>query len=291
MSNQILRPILDREDAVFPIPWQGYRIFDMHTHVYPDPIAAKAIGALNHFYSFTSECDGKLKGLLESCSHADVYGFALLGVATNAHQVEHVNQAVLRNADAARREGFRTVAFIGMHQDYADMEAEVIRAKGLGAKGVKLHPDIQRVDIDDPRLCRLYAILSEQKLPVYLHMGDHRADYRYSSPDKLVKMAKAFPHTRFIASHLGAYRAWQESDQLIGLPNVWFDTSSVLWSLEKERALELIRLFGTERVFFGTDYPVSSAVSELTRFFALPLLEEERRAILWDNAAAFLGIS
>ena len=44
-------------------------------------------------------------------------------------------------------------------------------------------------------------------------------------------------------------------------------------------------------VFFGTDYPVTSATHELQRFFALPLLYEERCAILWDNAAEFLGLS
>lgn len=291
MAKQFIQPILDREDAVYPPPWKGYRIFDMHTHVYPQEIALKAVDALNHFYSFVSECNGTLSELIDTAHRADVYGFALLGVATNAHQVEHVNQAILRNADTARREGLRAVAFMGMHQDYPDMEAEIARGKQLGAKGVKIHPDIQRVDIDDSRLCRLYAILAEQGLPVCLHMGDDRAEYRYSSPDKLVRVAKEFPKVRFIASHLGAYKAWQESDQLIGLPNVWYDTSSVLWALDQRRAVELIRLFGADRIFFGTDYPVTTATHELTRFFSLPLLEEERRAILWNNAAEFLRLS
>ena len=291
LDQQKLRPILDREDTPDQLPWKGYRIFDMHTHVYPAAIASKAVGALNHFYSFTADCDGTLEGLFQSAEEAEVYGFALLGVATNPQQVEHVNEAVLRNAAAARGAGFRSVALIGMHQDYPHMEAEIARAKLLGAKGVKIHPDIQKVDIDDPRLCRLYAILTEAELPVYFHMGDHRSEYRYSSPDKLVKVAKAFPKVRFIAAHLGAYRAWEESDQLVGLPNVWYDTSSVLWSLPETRALELIRKFGADRVFFGTDYPVTTAVKELERFFRLPLLEEERRAILWENAASFLELT
>lgn len=291
MTDLIVTPVRDEDEVDLPLLWKDYRIFDFHTHVYPDAIAAKAVDALNHFYSFTSKCSGTLSELLDGAHRAGLYGFALLGVATNAQQVEHVNQAVLRNADAARREGFRAVAFVGMHQDYADMKGEITRAIRLGTKGVKLHPDIQRVDIDDPRLCKLYGILSDYDLPVCLHMGDHRAEYRYSSPDKLARVARAFPKVRFVASHLGAYRAWQESDQLIGLPNVWYDTSSVLWALDQNRVLELIRSFGANRVFFGTDYPVTSATSELQRFFALPLLEEERRAILWDNAAEFLGIS
>ncbi len=273
-----------------PKPWADYRIFDFHTHVYPPRIAAKAVGALNHFYSFVAECEGTLADLLQKSNRDNVTGMALLGVATNAGQVEQVNEGVLRSAAAARKEGFRAVAFIGMHQDYPYMSLELRRAKMLGAKGIKLHPDIQKVDIDDPRLCKLYSLAKDFDLPICFHMGDHRADYRYSSPDKLYKIAKAFPNVRFIAAHFGAYRAWQESDLLAELPNVWFDTSSTLWALPTERAMELIRLFGTDRFFFGTDYPVTTADSELERFFKLPLTHEERKAILWDNAAEFLSL-
>ena len=268
-----------------------YKIFDIHTHTYPEAIAEKAVTSLGRFYDFVPEGQGTYAELEALGQRAEVCGFLLFSVATNGHQVPKVNDSIAALVELSRSHGFETVGFAGMHQDYPDMEGEVLRAKQLGAKGVKLHPDIQQVDIDDPRLCRLYGILARQDLPVCLHMGDHRAQYRYSSPDKLVKVAKAFPKTKFIASHLGAYRAWEESDQLIGLPNVWFDTSSVLWSLPTERTLELIRSFGVDRVFFGTDYPVTTATAELNRFFALPLLEEERRAILWDNAARFLNLS
>lgn len=265
-------------------------IFDMHTHVYPDAIAAKAVGALNAFYSFTSEGNGSLADLERHSEKAGVTGFALLGVATNAHQVTHVNEAILRNAHTAARHGFRSVAFIGMHQDYADMEGELARAKLLGAKGVKLHPDIQQVDIDDPRLLKLYSLMEGSGLALYLHMGDDRSDYRYSSADRLAKVAKAFPRLRFIAAHFGAYMAWQDSPILAGIDNIWYDTSSALWALPIEEANRLIRLFGHERLFFGTDYPVKTAETELVRFSALDLTERECKAILWENAAKFLGL-
>lgn len=266
------------------------KVFDMHTHVYPTAIADKAVSALNHFYSFTSEGVGTLDDLERRSSEAGVNGFALLGVATNAHQVGHVNEAILRNAHTAASHGFKAVAFIGMHQDYPDMEGELARGKMLGAKGVKIHPDIQQVDIDDPRLMKLYALMEGSGLAVYFHMGDDRADYRYSSADRLVKVAKQFPRLRFIAAHFGAYMAWQDSPTLADLDNVWYDTSSALWALPLEEANRLVRLFGSERLFFGTDYPVKTAKTELVRFDRLDLTEGERHAILWDNAARFLGL-
>lgn len=51
-----------------------------------------------------------------------------------------------------------------MHQDFEDMEGEIDRAIQLGLKGVKIHPDTQKVNMDDPRLMRLYEII-EGRLP------------------------------------------------------------------------------------------------------------------------------
>jgi len=86
------------------------------------------------------------------------------------------------------------------------------------------------------------------------------------------------------------YRAWEKSSLLAELDDIWFDTSSALWAMTPERATELVHELGAERVLFGTDYPVAYAKSELARFFALDLTEDERRVILYDNAARFLGL-
>ncbi len=265
-------------------------IFDMHTHVYPDAIAPKAVGALNEFYQFTSEGSGCLNDLETHSRTASVSGFALLGVATNPHQVQHVNEAILRNARTACEHGFKAAAFIGMHQDYPDKAAELSRAKLLGAKGVKIHPDIQQVNLDDPRLMELYSLMEGSDLAVYLHMGDCRTDYRFSSAKRLTKVAKQFPRLRFIAAHFGAYMAWQDSPLLVDFDNIWYDTSSALWAISVEEANRLVRLFGTERLFFGTDYPVKTAETELVRFDRLDLTENERKAVLWENAARFLKL-
>ncbi|MBO5306096.1 MAG: amidohydrolase family protein [Clostridia bacterium] len=77
---------------------------------------------------------------------------------------------------------------------------------------------------------------------------------------------------------------------LADLDNVWFDTSSALWAITPERASQLIHELGPARVMFGTDYPVAYVNSELERFLALDLSEQERRTILYDNAARFLGL-
>ena len=56
------------------------------------------------------------------------------------------------------------VGFATMHQDFEEVEREIDRAIELGLKGVKIHPDTQKVNMDDPRLMRLYEII-EGRLP------------------------------------------------------------------------------------------------------------------------------
>ena len=56
-----------------------------------------------------------------------------------------------------------------------------------------------------------------------------------------------------------------------------------------KRAKELIRLYGAERVVFGTDFPMWSVSGELNKFYDIKLTEEENRLILCDNAMRILN--
>lgn len=263
------------------------KIFDIHTHVYPESISGKAVTALNGFYNFVSEGNGTAKELRLKAGESGVSGFLLFSVATNAHQVTKVNDGIAAEVKKSRDEGFEAYGFAGMHQDFSDFAGELERVKALGLCGVKLHPDIQGVDIDDSRLLKLYELM-EGSLPLYLHMGDDRPQYRFSETDKLVRVKKLFPRLEVVAAHLGGYRAWHEADKLAELDGVWFDTSSALWMMNADAGTELIRRLGTERVMFGTDYPVKLYEAELERFFALKLTESERENILMSNAMRFL---
>ena len=88
---------------------------------------------------------------------------------------------------------------------------------------------------------------------------------------------------------LGGYERWEEArETLIGLP-IWLDTSSALWAMSPEDAVDLIRAHGVDRVVFGTDYPVNNHARELLLFNRLDLTPLERQAILHDNGARLLA--
>ena len=266
------------------------KVFDIHTHTYPEAIADRAVESLGRFYDFVPEGRGTYADLSAHAPACDVRGFLLFSVATNAHQVEKVNSTIAALAEKSRGEGYTTVGFAGMHQDFPDFEGEMKRAYDMGLRGVKLHPDIQGIDIDDPKLLPLYDML-QGWMPVYFHIGDDRPQYRFSEPKKLRRVLDMFPKLEVVAAHLGGYKASEEAiEYLSGHERVWYDTSSALWYLSTAEAERIISRLGHERVMFGSDYPVMYPASDLERFMKIPMTAAQREDILWNNAMRFLQI-
>jgi predicted TIM-barrel fold metal-dependent hydrolase len=99
-----------------------------------------------------------------------------------------------------------------------------------------------------------------------------------------------FPRLEVVAAHLGGHRAFEEAEMLAGRPNVWYDTSSALWAITPERAYDLIHKLGTDRVMFGTDYPVKLHGEEIERLLAVGLSDRELEDIFYNNAKRFLKL-
>lgn len=257
-------------------------IFDGHTHIYPDSLAEKASVALGTFYSLTIDGKGTLSDLIRNCKEAGVQGFLMLGVATSAEQVGNVNRYLKSCIDLAEKNSMEAYAFGAFHQE-CDPREVVKQIQELGLSGVKIHPDIQRVSIDDPRILRLCEEI-EGRLPINFHMGDPREEFSYSRPEKLVEILKRFPNLTVIASHLGGYSCWDRvAAWYAPYENVLFDTSSAVEYLPPDQAVRLIRTLGVHRTFFGTDYPIRTQKEGMEVFNRLELSDEERKAILWEN--------
>mgnify|MGYP004665061879 CR=1 FL=1 len=110
------------------------KIFDIHAHIFPDPIALKATDAISHFYDDEPmHGDGRLSTLLEMENAAGVTAFAAHSVATTPHQVKSINNfikaSVLAHPD-------RFVGLCTIHPGMEDPIAELERAESLGLKGI-----------------------------------------------------------------------------------------------------------------------------------------------------------
>ena len=265
------------------IKLKAARIIDAHVHIFPEKIAKKATKSIGNYYGIPMFAEGTVEDLISNGKKINVYKYIVHSTATIVEQVETINNFI---ADTqAKNESL--IGFGTLHPGLNDVEFEVKRIIALGLKGVKLHPDFQDFNIDDECVMPIYRAL-QGKLPVLIHLGDEKKTS--SSPERMANVIKEFPKLTVIAAHLGGYQMWDDSIKYLVGKNIYLDTSSSLAILDKEKAIEIIRKHGVEKVLFGTDYPMWSHEEELQRFYTLDLTDEERELILWKNASKLLNI-
>lgn len=110
---------------------------------------------------------------------------------------------------------------------------------------MKLHPDTQHVNMDDPRLMNVYEMI-EGRLPIVIHTGDYR--YDYSHPRRLMNVLKTFPDLVVDAAHFGCWSRYEVGyDILHNADNLFVDASSSQFFLGQRRTVELARMWGTDR--------------------------------------------
>ncbi len=261
---------------------EEYPIIDIHTHIFPDKVAAKAVAATGNYYGVKMYRSGTVDDLLDSGCRIGVRKYIVHSSATIAGQVRAINDYVC-SVHASNPE---CIGFATLHPGLGDIRGEVDRIISIGLKGVKLHPDFQNFAIDDEDMMPVYEAV-EGRLPVLIHMGDVNSDA--SSPLRLARILDKFPGLVVIAAHLGGYQMWDLScEHLIG-KRLYMDTSSSLAFISPAKATDMIRKHGAEKILFGSDYPMWDHKEEFERFLRLELTEEERRAILFNNAKRLLS--
>ena len=262
-----------------------YQICNAHTHIYPPKIADKAVVNIGRFYELEMDCEvGTSECLIKDGKAFGVEKYLVCSAATDPNQVESINRFVA--GECSKHPEF--LGFGTLHPDYEDIDAEVKRCMDSGLRGIKLHPDFQKFNIDDEKAMSIYKAC-QGKIPVLFHMGDAR--YDFSSPQRLAKVLNEFPQLDAFGAHLGGYSAWDKADKFLhGFDHLYFDCSSSLAFMTPERACELIHGFGTDKIFFGTDFPMWNHLGEIIRFMELGLTDDENKAILAGNFKKYFNI-
>ena len=263
-----------------------YKIIDAHCHIYPDKIAEQAAAATSDFYGgLGSTLDGTVSTLSKEAKIAGIKHCVVQSVATTPKQVSSINHFIAKSVAESNGE------FTGLgtlHPDSEDIEADVEEIISLGLRGVKLHPDIQQFKIDDYRMLKIYE-LCEGKLPLLIHTGDHR--YDLSNPNRMMPILEIYKNLTVIGAHFGGWSVWEEAtEKLCKYKNFYVDCSSSLYAMTPQKAKELIMAYGTNRVLFGTDYPMWEPKAEIERFMQIDLTDKEREDILYNNAAKMFDI-
>ncbi|NNC80480.1 MAG: amidohydrolase [Acidimicrobiales bacterium] len=256
--------------------------------------------------------EGTIGGLLGAMTNAGVSRAILLhtwlgGLERLAHpdasEADHANKLALQNREVcetadANPELIPYVAVDLHNRDHAHTRRELEELKSLGARGVKIHPSLERVAVDDPEVADLWQACVDLGLPVVAHGGQtHDSHDHHGAPVRFTAVLKAHPTLRTVVAHLGGAE-WRTVPALAAAcPNVAFDICEIIQYVGAPHAPtpselgQLISDIGSDRVLFGTDFPWYGLDDTIDRVLDIPgLSQDEKEAILGQNAARFLQL-
>ena len=263
-----------------PERWEkDMKVADIHAHAFPEKLADKAPASIGAFYGGAQMAchPASAENLAGHEREAGITRFVMSNSATTAHQVRSINDFLSQAVKGIPG----AIAFGSIFPGMEGAEEELERAKALGIRGLKVHPDFQKIPIDEPCGVPVYKKAASLGLPVLFHMGDDR--YDYSSPERLMNLLRQVPDLQVIAAHFGGWMAWAHSYECPLPEGVLYDTSSTLPMIPRDMVLRMLDKFGPERFLFGTDFPMWSPKEELERFLSLGFGEAVNEKILYGN--------
>jgi predicted TIM-barrel fold metal-dependent hydrolase len=174
-------------------------------------------------------------------------------------------------------------------------------AEELGMKGMKFMPAMQRFFPNDERFYPLWETCQDLGLVVLIHSGTTGVGagtpggggvkLKYTRPIPYIDdVAADFPALRIVMAHPAW--PWQEEQlaMLVHKANLYMDLSG--WSPKyfQPSLIQYANNLISDRVLFGSDYPVIMPERWLQDFEAAPFKDEVRPKILLENAKALLGL-
>jgi uncharacterized protein len=171
--------------------------------------------------------------------------------------------------------------------------------------GIKLFPGYHPYYPHDRRLDPVYEYAHRRKIPVLIHTGDTMNPLglvKYARPVEVDEVAVRFRDVPIVLCHFGNPWVDEAAEIVYKNPNVYADTSGLLAhpsyplydrmvELCRQRLMGAILMIGsTERVLYGSDWPLLDLKVALALVTSLDLSERDRTAILGGNAGRLFGL-
>ena len=281
-------------------------IIDFHTHIFPEKIAAEVVEKLSRTSKTIPFSDGTLNGLINSMQKSEINFSVILPVATHPAQVEKINNSAADINEKFFEQGI--IYFAAMHPNFENYRAELSRIKNLGFKGIKIHPVYQQTNLDDKKFLRIFYRAAELDLIVVTHAG---LDIGFPgvvncSPQMSKNVVEEIGEFKFVLAHMGGWKNWDEVLKILADKKIFLDTSfstgkiyprkDFAWKeedlnlLDEKKFCEFIKIFGAEKILFGTDSPWTSPTESIDFIKKISVAESDKEKILGLNAKNLLQL-
>ena len=137
------------------------------------------------------ECDGTAEGLLKIVQkHCLMCGFVTASATLKPGNLSAAETIICLRKLSCAANSFRfhhSTRFFRSRKYVRRLD----RVKALGSKGIKMHPDFQHFNLDEPNLFPAYRYCAEIGLPMRVHVGDITTDF--STPCRLYNLMDKTP--------------------------------------------------------------------------------------------------
>jgi predicted TIM-barrel fold metal-dependent hydrolase len=279
-------------------------IIDFHTHVFPPQIKKNRrqyVQADPCFALLYEPKNAQLATADELITSMDKEGIDM-AVITNIGWTTHelcveTNDYIL---DSISRYPDRLIGFGAVQPQAGEAAiAEIERCARAGIKGIgELRPDMQLLNLSDHQVMAPFIeALTKHKLILLVHasepVGHYYAGKGSITPEVLYHFMVTFPEVTTVCAHWGGglpfYNLMPEVKKT--LKNAYFDTAASPLLYQPQVYHQVIKLVGSDRVIFGSDWPLLTPKRLLDEINSLDLPPDVKAQILAGNARRLLGIT
>jgi predicted TIM-barrel fold metal-dependent hydrolase len=276
-------------------------IIDFHTHIFPPWLRerrdeyVKSDPCFSLLYSQPKARIATAGELLASMDEAGIDLSVVLNIGWVSQELcVKTNDYIL---DSVSRYPTRLIGFCAIQPGAGDAAiAELERCAQAGAKGIgELRFDVQGFNLTDKKTMKpvVDAVLKHDL--IFLTHSSEPVGHEYFgkgriTPDILYSFITAFPNVKLVCAHWGGglpfYGLMPEIAK--ALANVFFDTAATIFLYKPEIFEQVSRIIGSDKILFGTDYPLMHQNRVIAQIQSAQLSKEDKAKILGANARKLL---
>jgi len=279
-------------------------VIDFHTHIFPRYFREKRDGFFSQepafealYRSANSRLASKdeLRQTMEEqgIQRSVIFGFPWEKTEHFRRHNDYIIESVQRHPD--KLTGFCCFSPLSPHAP-----PEVRRCLDAGLAGVG-ELAVYQSGFSEKIIRSLHEVMeicADRNVPVLFHTNEPVGHvYPGKTPVELSEiyaLVKQYPSNRIILAHWGGglfFYSLMKKEVRDVLKNVWFDTAASPFLYDPQIYRIAGEIVGTDKILFGTDYPLLSPKRYFEEMQLAGLSEESVRGICGENAAKLLSIS
>lgn len=279
-------------------------IIDFHTHIFPPEVKEARERFFDRepdFRLLYSAPASKLSGMEELIRNMDeegvdksvVFGFPWRSLGHVMRNNDYVMEAIERHGD-------RLIGFCTFSPLTEGVEMELERCLDSGLSGVgELAFYSSTIGEDTVHLLKPIAEIALRfDVPLLLHanepVGHSYPGKAPSTVKEVYSLLQCFPKNKIVLAHWGGgilfYHLMKKEVKEV-LHNTWFDTAASPYLYDKEMYSIATEIVGSERILFGSDYPLLNPSRYFNEMKEAGLPHDAMKKICGENAASLLKLA